>query len=98
MYFNSSTEPKSLYYSTKTTTTSSETNTRSSKHWTVDATQYPSNMTMIAMTDVEGGNYEVAAFVNGEVRGSARPIYVEAMDAYVLVLTIQGNDVEEMTF
>jgi len=98
MYFNSSTEPKSLYYSTKTTTTSSETNTRSSKHWTVDATQYPSNMTMIAMTDVEGGNYEVAAFVNGEVRGSARPIYIEELDAYILILTISGDDVEEMTF
>ena len=68
-------------------------------HWTVDVTQYPSNMTMFAMVeDVEGSDYEVAAFVNGEVRGSARPVYFEPLDAYILVLTISGDDVEEMTF
>ena len=55
-------------------------------------------MTMIAMVDVEGGDYEVAAFVDGEVRGSARPIYVEALDSYMLFLTIHGEGVEEMTF
>ncbi|MBQ4549106.1 MAG: T9SS type A sorting domain-containing protein [Bacteroidales bacterium] len=98
MYYNSSDEVKVLRYTTKKATTTSETNTRSSKHWTADATQYPSNMTMIAMTDVEGGNYEVAAFVNGEVRGSSRPVYVESLDAYILILTISGDDVEEMTF
>ena len=98
MYKNTSNEVKILRYTTKKATTTTETNTRSSKHWTVDATQYPSNMTMIAMTDVEGGNYEVAAFVNGEVRGSSRPVYVESLDAYILILTISGDDVEEMTF
>ena len=98
MYYNSSDEVKILRYTTKKATTTSEANTRSSKHWIVDATQYPSNMTMIAMTDVEGGNYEVAAFVKGEVRGSSRPVYVESLDAYILILTISGDDVEEMTF
>ncbi len=98
MYYNTSDEVKFLRYTTKKATTTSETNTRSNNHWTVDATQYPSNMTMIAMTDVEGGNYEVAAFVNGEVRGSSRPVYVESLDAYILILTISGDDVEEMTF
>ena len=98
MYYNTSDEVKFLRYTTKEATTTSETNTRSNNHWTVDATQYPSNMTMIAMTDVEGGNYEVAAFVNGEVRGSSRPVYVESLDAYILILTISGDDVEEMTF
>ena len=47
---------------------------------------------------VEGTDYEVAAFVNGEVRGSARPIYVEALDAYMFFLTIHGEGVEEVTF
>ena len=98
MYYNTSDEVKFLRYTTKEATTTSEANTRSSKHWTVDVTQYPSNMTMIAMTDVEGGNYEVAAFVNGEVRGSSRPVYVESLDAYIIILTISGDDVEEMTF
>ena len=55
-------------------------------------------MTMVATLDVKGANYEVAAFVNGEVRGSARPIYVESLDAYMFFLTILGDDVEEVTF
>ncbi|MBQ3594537.1 MAG: leucine-rich repeat protein [Bacteroidales bacterium] len=72
--------------------------TTNGNYWIPNASQYPNNMTMTAMVDVEGGDYEVAAFVDGEVRGSARPIYVEPIDAYVLFLTIHGEGVEEMTF
>ena len=97
MYKNASDKIKSFYYTTKKTT-STDSNNRSSKYWTVDATQYPSNMTMIAMTDVEGGNYEVAAFVNGELRGSSRPVYVEELNAHILILTISGDEVAEVTF
>ena len=98
MYQNTSNSIKQLRYTTKKSTTSTDSNSRSSKYWTVDATQYPSNMTMIAMTDVEGGDYEVAAFVNGELRGSSRPIYVESLDAHILILTISGDEVAEVTF
>ena len=49
------------------------------------------------VTDTAGSTF-TAAFVNGECRGSARPIYVEALDAYMLFLTIHGEEVEEMTF
>ena len=67
--------------------------------WTPNARMYPNNMTMIAVVDgAIGDNYEVAAFVNGEVRGSARPIYIEALDAYMMFLTIHGDEVEEMSF
>ena len=97
MYQNTSNSIKQLTYTTKKTT-STDSDNRSSKYWTVDATQYPSNMTMIAMTDVEGGDYEVAAFVNGELRGSSRPIYVESLNAHILVLTISGDEVAEVTF
>ena len=55
-------------------------------------------MSMVATLGADSENYELAAFVNGEVRGSARPIYVEAVDAYMFFLTINGNDVEEVTF
>ena len=68
------------------------------EHWTADATQYPGNMTMIATLDVEGADYEVAAFVDGEVRGSARPIYVDFLDQYIVVMTINGEDVANVTF
>ena len=68
------------------------------EHWTADATQYPGNMTMIATLDVEGADYEVAAFVDGELRGSARPIYVEELDQCIIIMTISGEDVANVTF
>ena len=72
--------------------------TAENNYWVPAAAQFANNMTMVATLDIENANYEVAAFVNGEVRGSARPIYVEALDAYMFFLTIHGDDVEEMTF
>ena len=73
--------------------------TTEGNNWVPNGRLYPNNMTMIAVVDgLANGNYEVAAFVNGEVRGSARPIYVEALDAYMLFLTIHGDEVEEMSF
>ena len=72
--------------------------TTENNHWIPTEGQYANNMTMVAMLDIKGDNYEVAAFVNGEVRGSARPIYVESLDAYMFFLTIHGENVEEMTF
>ena len=102
MYMNNSTSSNQLTYKYPTNSNNkSETRanvTTEVNHWTPNASQYPNNMTMMAMVDVEGGDYEVAAFVDGEVRGSARPIYVEALDNYMLFLTIHGEGVEEMTF
>ncbi len=71
--------------------------TAENNHWAPTA-QFASNMTMIATLGADSENYELAAFVNGEVRGSARPIYVEALDAYMFFLTIHGEGVEEVTF
>ena len=68
------------------------------EYWTVDATQYPGNMTMIATLDVEGGDYEVAAFVNGELRGSARPIFNNVLDQYIVIMTINGDEAANITF
>ena len=72
------------------------------KYWNVETGKYPHNMSVIAMLNVDGkvakDTYEIAAFVNEELRGSARPIYVEALDIYVYIISILGDDVEEMTF
>ena len=98
MYKNNGEFTSFNYSSRVTTTPSGSADNRANNHWTADIAQYPNNMTMIAMTDVEGDNYEVAAFVNGEVRGSARPVYVEELNAYILVLTISGDNVAEVSF
>ena len=72
--------------------------TSENNYWVPASSQYANNMTMVAMLDVKGGDYEVAAFVGGEVRGSSRPVYIESLDAYMFFLTIHGDEVEEMTF
>ena len=100
MYYNEG-DDKPFAYSTEQTSTRSSSRSyvgKSSEYWTVDASQYPSNMTMIATLDVEGTNYEVAAFVDGELRGSARPIYIEELDQCIIIMTINGEDVANVTF
>ena len=99
MYNNKSGETKTFVYNAETVRGSVEANvTAENNYWTPNSRLYPYNMTVTAVLDEMGDNYEIAAFVNGEVRGSARPIYIEEVDAYMFFLTIHGENVEEMTF
>ena len=99
MYNNTSGETKTFTYNIVPATTRGNNETEVATHYSVDYTKYPFNMTMTAVVDgAIGDNYEVAALVNGEVRGSARPVYVEVLDAYMLFLTISGDNVEEVSF
>ena len=100
MYYSQEAD-KDFAYSTEVAATRSSAKTFVSKapeYWTVDASQYPNNMTMIATLDVEGTDYEVAAFVNGELRGSARPVYIDVLDQYLVIMTINGEEAANMTF
>ena len=100
-YMYQSNDPKTKQVSYKTVATRSAAKayvSESPEHWTVGLAQYPNNMTMIATLDVEGGDYEVAAFVNGELRGSVRPIYIEELNQYIMVMTILGEEVADVTF
>ena len=97
MYYNASNVTKTFTYNIVPVRGTNE--TIAENHYSVDYTKYPFNMTMVAVVDgAMNDNYEVAALVNGEVRGSARPVYIESMDAYMLFLSINGDAVEEMTF
>jgi len=99
MYNNTSGETKTFTYNIVPATTRGNNETEVATHYSVDYTKYPFNMTMTAVVDgAIGDNYEVAALVNGEVRGSARTVYVEVLDAYMLFLTISGDNVEEVSF
>jgi len=90
---------KTLVYSYPNAKEATEANiTSENNYWVPVSSQYADNMTMVAMLDVKGGDYEVAAFVGGEVRGSSRPVYIESLDAYMFFLTIHGDEVAEMTF
>ena len=101
MYQNTSGEEKTLYYPTtgeakgviKTNITSEN------NYWKPEINKYPTNMSVIAVVDHSDElDFEVAAFSNGECRGSARPIYIDGLDKNILFLTIYGEDNETITF
>ncbi len=65
--------------------------------------KYANNMSIIAVVNIDGEelmteDFEVAVFAGEELRGSARPIYVEDFNSYMLFLTVYGEASEELTF
>ena len=103
MYLNNSNTVKTLVYPEPSSRGLRTDNTKVEElHWNMDVTQYPNNMNMIAVLDVDGNemkdNYEIAAFAGNELRGSTRPIYVEALDRYMIFLTVSGDETENLTF
>ena len=72
-------------------------------HWRPNLTAYPDNMSVMAVVELDGEelqgeNYELAAFANGECRGSSRLFYVEPLDRYMAFLTIAGDETSELQF
>jgi hypothetical protein len=64
--------------------------------WTVNATQFENNATLIGMLQVDGLNttgatMEIGAFVGSEVRGAAQAVYIEPLHAYLFFLTCYAN-------
>lgn len=72
--------------------------------WEVFPQQFEHTMNMIAMVQGDESNLleegdEIGVFVGEEVRGSARPIYVEDLDAYMVFLTVYANEEgEDLSF
>ena len=103
-YMYKSAKSTSFVYSADevVTTTSRSDDKAIDYRWTPEASEYAFNMSVIATLNVDGemmsDGYEIAAFANGECRGSARPIYIEKLGQYMLFLTIYGDEVEELTF
>ena len=101
-YMYQSAKQTSFVYSTEgNTANASKSNVSAEEtYWTPSMSEYANNMVVFATlrSGEMSDNYEVAAFANGECRGSARPIYIEQLDQYMLFMTIYGDEVEEMTF
>ena len=77
--------------------------TAENNHWRPNLNAYSDNMSVLAvieLDDVEltNENYELAAFANGECRGSARLLYVEPLDRYLAFLTVAGEEASELRF
>ena len=100
MYYNTSGYAKTLVYPEANAKTEIEDNiTSDHNHWIADMTMYPANMNIIATVDNNSdNNFEVAAFCDGECRGSARPIYIEELNANIIFLTVCGDNNETISF
>ena len=104
MYQNTSGMTKTLVYPAASAGKSSRANVVSDNNrWVPEAGRFATNMSLTAVVEMngrmlKGTGYEIAAFVGDEVRGSARPIYIEALDRYMIFMTVYGEGNEEFTF
>lgn len=77
--------------------------TFSDNHWQPNVSEYPSTMLVIADVELDehallGTNYEVAAFVGDECRGTARLMPSPVSDSYLALFTIAGDPAEKLVF
>ncbi|MCQ2308280.1 MAG: leucine-rich repeat protein [Bacteroidales bacterium] len=104
MYQNTSGSAKTLVYATPGKSDDPGKNiTPRGNHWEPDIYQYANNMSVVASVSINGEiqnseNIEVAAFCNGECRGSAKPMFIEQLDKYLMFLTVYGNENDEISF
>ena len=103
MYKSTSTSPTTFTYPDNGRTAMRDKLSAKDNHWVTMASAYPFNMTVTAVVELDGeelrsDRYELAAFANGESRGSVRLMYVEPIDRYVAFLTIAGEEAVELSF
>ncbi len=77
--------------------------TSDGNYWQPQLNAYPDNMSVMAMVELDGNelqgeNYELAVFANGEVRGSAKLMYVEPLNRYFAFLTVAGDEDATLNF
>ena len=77
--------------------------TEENSFFTPNTDDFSDNMLVTAVIDMEGqelrsGDYELAAFVGNECRGSVKLMYVEPLDRYIAFLLVFGEAGEEIHF
>jgi hypothetical protein len=77
--------------------------TAADNHWVLDMHAYPDNMTVTAVVELDdveltSDSYELAAFANGECRGSVRLMYIEPIDRHIAFLIVAGEEVTTLSF
>ena len=101
MYKSMGIESQTLVYPSARRASSNVTTVE--KHWTNNVHAYPGNMTLVAVVELDdvelsSDRYELAAFANGECRGSAKLTFVEPVNRYMAFLTISGGEATEISF
>ena len=103
MYRSFSTTPKTLTFQSSRGETEAENNTDDNKVYRADGGAFADNMTVVAVVELDNmelrsDDYEVAAFVGDECRGSVKLMYVEPIGRYVAFLTVFGEASEMVRF
>lgn len=102
MYKSNSSTPKELTFLARRGGEVGE-DVREGGFFTPNAADFASNMLVTAVIEMDGeelrsDEYELAAFVGDECRGSVKLMYVEALDRYVAFLLVYGDMQEDMDF
>ncbi len=103
MYLSNSNETKTLTYQTGRNGCFVGNITTERNHFTPSCENYADNLTITAVIEPDGAElysneYELAAFVDDECRGSVKLMYVEPIDRYVAFLLVYGDAEEDMHF
>ena len=72
-------------------------------HWTPQSEGFEDNMTLTGVIQIDGveqtsTSLELGAFCNGQCRGSVRPVFFPATQRYLAMITIFGENGDELTF
>jgi len=103
MYRSNSSTQKTLVFQTGRGETSLDNVTPEDNVFQPVDEYFADNMTLTAVVELEGTelrseDYEIAAFVGDECRGSVKLMYIEPIDRYVAFLNIFGDQAEAMQF
>ncbi len=107
MYKSSATTNLTLVYPSSDAKGEAAVEEADNLHWTPNASAYPGNMTVIAVVELDGAElapepvegaegYELAAFADGECRGSFRLMPVEGR--CMAILTVAGDEAAGLRF
>jgi hypothetical protein len=103
MYRSNSTTQKTLVYQAGRGETTVKKVTTENNVFQPVGNQFADNMTITAVLELDGeelrsDDYELAAFVGDECRGSVKLMYVEPVNRYVAFLTVFGEPSETLYF
>ena len=103
MYKSNSSSAKTLTFHTGSKGELMENITAENNIFTPNDAEFASNMIVTAVLNVDGEelrseDYELAAFVGDECRGSVKLMYIEPLDRYVAFLLVYGEANEDIQF
>ena len=103
MYNNAGSGSKTFVYQSSAKEDPDGNITTDNNFWHPDVHKYANSMCITSSIVINGERprsmgYEIGAFCDGECRGSARPVYIEHLDEYIMYLIVYGEQGDEISF